>query len=370
MSRSSSITLVSDDDGFLPVASKYTFPTKYPPDFIPETDPFPCRFGDFSLFRKPTWERTPAMRSCLREEPSIDSLIEAFSRMEITLKSSSRQQPGCSRVFGESMLTAMSGCCTASPYTIHPLPAPLPSLIRNPSLHKNLEPCSLFRPSDHSFVIPIHKKVRNQHHATSLSASTSTSILKPQRAVVSVDETSASELKNKSISPSRPTKGTRKKPGLPKRVPTSRPTKSVPLIVHSEDMGPSNEALDHSSSNVTPSLSFSSSSCSSSETQSPTPSIHSLPEVSPLSSSTAEMGGINSLFNTSELLSEVSASAVSLPQFVSSDFTFDLFSKSPTDDVFNFSFHPLYAASLFQPALPIDIAAPTPLSFDFTSLAS
>lgn len=294
-SRSSSFTLVGDVEPFTTCVPAHAFPTKYPPNFTPESDPFPCRFGKFSSFQKPNWDRTRHRKLPSQGAPDVDSITEAFSKLRISHGPSANQSvPVQTSIWGLPAPKKSTGCDIAAPYTVRPLSAPLSSLIRNPFCHTRLQPCGLFRPSESTPELSI-----SRHLSTPLSSSDATTGQTYQTSsALSLLTTTASTLpqlplfdhiaslsgSNTGLETNRT--GPRKKSGLPKRNPKSRPIKHRQQMTNSSVSGkPELPSFQHVADarisytgievDIPPS---SISSCSSSESYSPPTPVHPLSE--------------------------------------------------------------------------------------------
>lgn len=142
-SRSSSFTLVADAEPFACIYQTHSFPTKYPPDFDTKSDPFPCRFGDFSGFQRPTWIRRPAEKHATYCTLSVSDLASLLDRLDIG------EAPIDEADLGVQKTGQRSGHNVMEPYFIRVPKAPLPAFLPDPSRYRDLRPCPLFRPIQH-----------------------------------------------------------------------------------------------------------------------------------------------------------------------------------------------------------------------------
>lgn len=123
-SRSSSFTVVPEDNPFTTPSPYFAFPTTYPPTI--RDDPFPCCRGDFS-FPKPQWLRLSSEGDSRTSVPSdMDHLTMQFGLL--TISDSSLDKHGLEEVKSTWHSASSRGLSAADMITSTPQ-APLPSLI-------------------------------------------------------------------------------------------------------------------------------------------------------------------------------------------------------------------------------------------------
>lgn len=108
----------------------YAYPTRYPPTISQDNDPFPCRFGDLSIFSNIPWPRRSSSCSINRNDVDINTLTEKFEKMRIGKKFSLKKIVGVSKQ-SKSRTQRKAGNIFLSPYSIPPGRAPLMSAIKN-----------------------------------------------------------------------------------------------------------------------------------------------------------------------------------------------------------------------------------------------
>ncbi|KAH8103658.1 hypothetical protein DFH11DRAFT_1654653 [Phellopilus nigrolimitatus] len=404
-SRSSSCTLVGDEDVFANSIPSYAFPAIYPP--ILDEDPFPCRYGDFSSIPKVHWVRKPATEIRHQGVTDMETLVGAFERLHISGARSTGNGEH-SLPWGLYRPTKRSGCDVTLPYTVRPLRAPLASFIRLPTSNTVSSPCpapvqsprkpevllcvpptatitettkSSRKPrprlptAAHTCNAPSSVKTAVQQVETSPSSSSDTPLSMP---IASASTPSADAhvrakrvSKKKGGSKGHPPTGRGKGKGKSKVTTPSRP--STPFLSSSSSFDTSSRSPSLDSDSSLPSLSYSSSSSSaSSDTHSPVIPLQSLPEERPLPEFHS-FGGAD----TSLLLPPAQSLLESFPPpvFPSDDnsFPFD-FSKGPLDYTFNYDLppYPTFSQPLdgFSQGLHFSpFATPAPLSFDFNSIS-
>ncbi|KAH8119837.1 hypothetical protein DFH11DRAFT_11165 [Phellopilus nigrolimitatus] len=412
-SRSSSFTLVDNDEDniFECMVPSYAFPETYPPVIRDDSDPFPCRFGDFSHFHKPCWDRTPATSPRPQNEISITTLVLAFERLHIDDADPTPMAEISRLPWGLYVPAKKSGCDVTLPYTVRPLRAPLFSFIRSPASCGTLGPCKDFSGSssrrDDPSLVDLTLKVNETVKSSCLSrrrppptarvsfgssSQISSDALQVDTSLFSSSSgPSSSSVAPALTPPSEPLlkgkRASRKKPDSKGCVPTRRgkgkakaktATHSQPSIPFSSSSLSSSDTSSRSpsfdSDSSLPALCYSSSSSSaSSDTHSPVIPLQSLPEEKPLPQFHS-FGGAD----TSLLLPPAQSLLESLPPpvFPSDDnsFPFD-FSKGPLDYTFNYDLppYPTFSQPLdgFSQGLHFSpfFATPAPLSFDFNAIS-
>lgn len=123
-SRSSSFTVVPEDNPFTTPSPYFAFPSPYPPTI--RDDPFPCCHGDFS-FPKPQWPRLSSEGDSRTFVPSdMDYLTMQFGLL--TISDSSLDKHGLEEV-KSTWHSASSRALSAADMITSTPQAPLPSLI-------------------------------------------------------------------------------------------------------------------------------------------------------------------------------------------------------------------------------------------------
>ncbi|TDL28015.1 hypothetical protein BD410DRAFT_781957 [Rickenella mellea] len=201
-SRSSSFTLVGEEEEICQKAPPHAFPTPYPP--IGKEDPFPCKTGNMG-FPGPVWARTPALHVASRSEPDMESFISAFAKLSIASRVDPSSEPTRSLPQG-----SRRGCDVTAPITTRPLPAPLPSLVRlSPQLTRPARASTLPAASHPAPTATNETRRLATHRRT------------PKRSDAGSSSGAAAHSSQQNTTATK--KRSSKKAALPKRVPTSKP---------------------------------------------------------------------------------------------------------------------------------------------------